>query len=79
MQNYLILGMLSGGVGSVALPKAKLFRSMGMGGLLAFYLYILNEKVLNSVGLKVPSYKLLGFNFLLGNKFTNTQQESISG
>lgn len=53
--------MLSGGVGSIAIPKAKLFRSMGMGGLLAFYLYVLNEKILNSVGAKVPSHKLLGF------------------
>lgn len=56
-----MLGMLAGGVGSVARSKAKFFRSMSMGGLIAFYLYVLNEKILNAVGAKVPSHKLLGF------------------
>ena len=32
-----------------------------MGGLIAFYLYLLNEKALDTFGAKIPSHKLLGY------------------
>ena len=74
MQNYIMLGWLAGGVGSLLKSKAGFFRSMQMGGLMAFYLYLANEKVLNTFGAKIPSHSLLGYSFLMGDRWTKVAE-----
>ena len=49
-----------------------------MGGLLAFYLYLLNEKVLDTIGAKVPTHSLLGYSFLMGDRWTKVVESSSS-
>ena len=49
-----------------------------MGGLLAFYLYLLNEKVLDTFGAKVPSHRLLGYSFLMGDRWTKVTESTSS-
>lgn len=52
----MLLGMLVAGPFATLISKAKLFRSISMGGLLGYYLFILNEKILNATGSKIPSH-----------------------